>query len=99
VLALDAMGHRGGGNCLIIIAAAAIVVIVIVLIAVVVAVVAIRACRAYFILLTPEGYDLFIDSNESPHCRRSGNEATLETLGGKLNNGGVVIAGLALCRQ
>jgi hypothetical protein len=37
-----------------------------------------------------------IDLNRSPHCRHSGDEATLETLGGESNNDGVVIAGLAL---
>ena len=79
---------------------AAIVVILIMIgpIAVVV-VVAIRTCNTYFFIVTLEGQNFLIDLNKFPHCRHSRNEAMmLETLGDESNNGGVVIAGLALCR-
>lgn len=86
---------------MIVIVLIAVIVITVVVVAVVVTVVivAIRTCNAYFIFVTSEGQDLFIDLNEFPNCRHSGNEVMLETLGGESNNGRVIIADLALCRQ
>ena len=65
----------------------------------VVVVVTVRTCNTYFFIVTLEGQNFLIDLNEFPHCRHSRNEAMmLEMLGDESNNGGVIIAGLALCR-
>src|ERR1700678_493973 len=102
---LDTMGCRGGRSCLMtvttagiikIVLIAVVVVTVIVVAVVVVAIVAVRICNAYFFIIASEGQDLFIDLNKFPYRRHSGNEVMLETLGGESNNGGVIIAGLAL---